>query len=141
MNQSDKKCVMVIDANLPLGVIANTSAILGVSIGKQAPQAVGRDVLDASGKTHPGIITVPITVLKGDEALLKNLRAKLYEPEYAEMQVVDFSNVAQSCNVYEEYVASAAETPEREHTYYGVATYGDKKKVNRLTGYLPLLRA
>ena len=140
MNQSDKKCVMVIDANLPLGVIANTSAILGVSIGKQAPQAVGQDVLDASGKTHPGIITVPITVLKGDEALLKNLRAKLYEPEYAEMQVVDFSNVAQSCNVYEEYVASAAETPEQAHTYYGVAIYGDKKKVNRLTGYLPLLR-
>lgn len=141
MSQSDKKCVMVIDANLPLGVIANTSAILGVSIGKQAPQAVGADVLDASGMTHPGIITVPITVLKGDEALLKSLRAKLYEPEYAEMQVVDFSNVAQSCNVYEEYIASVAETPEREHTYYGVAIYGDKKKVNRLTGYLPLLRA
>ncbi len=60
--------------------------------------------------------------------LLKSLHAKLYEPEYAEMQVVDFSNVAQSCNVYEEYIASAAETPEPEHTYYGVAIYGDKKK-------------
>ena len=66
MNQPEQKCVMVIDANLPLGVIANTSAILGVSIGKQAPQAVGRDVLDLpEGSLTPSAPDLSIAVEVG----------------------------------------------------------------------------
>ena len=55
--------------------------------------------------------------------------------------MVDFSDVAQKINVYEEFEKKTAETPESEHAYYGIALFGDKKKVNRLTGMLPLLRA
>lgn len=132
---------MVIDAALPLGYIANTAAMLGVSIGKCLPQIVGEDVTDASSRTHLGISTYPISMLKGSEELLKDLRLKLFEAEFSELTVVDFSDVAQKINVYEEYVQKAAETPEREHAYYGIALFGNKKKVNRLTGMLPLLRA
>ena len=141
MDQQEQKCVMVIDAALPLGYIANTAAMLGVSIGKCLPQIVGEDVTDASGRTHLGISTYPISMLKGSEELLKDLRLKLFEPEFSELTAVDFSDVAQKINVYEEYVQKAAETPEREHAYYGIALFGSKKKVNRLTGMLPLLRA
>ena len=52
MNTQEQKCVMVIDAALPLGLIANTAAMLGVTIGQRHPQIVGGDVGDASGKTH-----------------------------------------------------------------------------------------
>lgn len=141
MSQQEQKCVMIIDAALPLGYIANTSAMLGVTIGKRLPQIVGVDVTDASDRTHLGISTYPISMLKGSEELLKDLRLRLFEPEFSELTVVDFSDVAQKINVYEEYVQKAAETPEREHAYYGIALFGDKKKVNRLTGMLPLLRA
>jgi len=141
MSQQEQKCVMVIDAALPLGYIANTAAMLGVTIGKRLPQIVGGDVTDASDRTHLGISTYPIAMLKGSEELLKDLRLRLFEPEFSELTVVDFSDVAQKINVYEEYVQKAAETPEREHAYYGIALFGDKKKVNRLTGMLPLLRA
>lgn len=141
MRQQEQKCVMIIDAALPLGYIANTAAMLGVTIGKRLPQIVGVDVTDASGRTHLGISTYPISMLKGSEELLEDLRLRLFEPEFSELTVVDFSDVAQKINVYEEYVQKAAETPEREHAYYGIALFGDKKKVNRLTGMLPLLRA
>ena len=140
MADSVKKCVMVIDSNLPVGIIVNTSAIIGITLGKKVPEQVCPDVLDASQKTHLGIISIPVAMLKGDQDSLKKLREKLYNEEFSELIAVDFSDVAQCCNIYDEYVAKAAFVPEENHTYFGVAIYGDKKKVNKLTGFLPLLR-
>lgn len=137
---NDKKCVMVIDSALPIGVMANTSAILGITLGKHIPDQVGDDVVDATGKTHLGIITIPVAMLKGDKEILKDLRERLYDTEFGDLVVVDFSDVAQCCNVYSEYIVKAASVPENEHTYLGVAIYGDKKKVNKLTGFMPLLK-
>ena len=141
MNQPEQKCVMVIDQALPLGLIANTAAMLGISIGKLHPEMIGADVADATGYVHAGISTYPISMLKGDEQLLRELRLKLFEPEFSCLTAVDFSDVAQKINVYADFVQKSLETPESEHHYYGIALFGDKKKINRLTGMLPLLRA
>ena len=35
MDLQNEKCVMVIDENLPLGIIADTAAIMGITMGKQ----------------------------------------------------------------------------------------------------------
>jgi hypothetical protein len=141
MNQPEQKCVMVIDQALPLGLIANTAAMLGISIGKLHPEMIGADVADATGYVHTGISTYPISMLKGDEQLLRDLRLRLFEPEFSGLTAVDFSDVAQKINVYADFVQKSSETPESEHHYFGIALFGDKKKINRLTGMLPLLRA
>ena len=141
MNTPEQKCVMVIDSALPLGLIANTAAMLGISIGKLHPEMIGEDVTDATGYVHAGISTYPISMLKGDEQLLRELRLKLFEPEFSGLTAVDFSDVAQKINVYADYAQKAAETAEREFAYLGIALFGEKKKINRLTGMLPLLRA
>ena len=141
MNQPEQKCVMVIDSALPLGLIANTAAMLGISIGKLHPEMIGSDVTDATGYVHTGISTYPISMLKGDEQLLQSLRRRMFEPEFSALTVVDFSDVAQKINVYADFVQKSSETPESEHHYYGIALFGDKKKINSLTGMLPLLRA
>ena len=65
MESTTSKCVMVLDENLPLGLLANTAAILGITLGKHMPEAVGADVLDGSGKAHLGIITFPVPILRG----------------------------------------------------------------------------
>lgn len=138
--KNDIKAVMVIDGELPTGLIANTAAILGFTLGKRAPEYVGHDVTDASGLTHLGIITIPVPVLKMDRERLQGLRRTLFSEEYSDLDVIDFSDVAQSCMAYDEYAKLTAQTEEREHTYLGVAIFGDKKKVNKLTGSMPLLR-
>ena len=56
MDLQNEKCVMVIDENLPLGIIANTAAIMGITLGKQMPEVVGADVIDQTGNQHLGII-------------------------------------------------------------------------------------
>ncbi|MDD3224886.1 MAG: DUF2000 domain-containing protein [Clostridium sp.] len=140
MKEQNTKCVVVINEDLPLGVIANTSTILGITLGKHIPEVVGEDVVDFSGKSHLGIITIPVPILKGTQEVLKKLREELYIDYYDDLIVVDFSDVAQSCNVYSEYIKKVTITAEEEHNYFGLAIYGNKKKVNKLTGSMPLLR-
>ena len=87
---------VVYDEQLPLGIIANPAADMGITLGKARPAVVGADARDESGHTHLGIIEFPVPILRG--------------------------------------------SPESTLQYFGVAVCGAKKKVNRLTGSLPLLR-
>ena len=52
----------------------------------------------------------------------------------------DFSDVAQCCKNYGEYIGKAARADESEWRYLGIGLCGPKKLVNRLTGSMPLLR-
>ena len=74
MNVENEKCVIVVDENLPLGIIANTAAILGITMGMKMPDVVGNDVLDLEGNSHMGIIQFPVPILKGNTEILKKLR-------------------------------------------------------------------
>ena len=40
MNVENEKCVIVVDENLPLGITANTAAILGITMGMKMPAVV-----------------------------------------------------------------------------------------------------
>ena len=40
MDHQNKKCVMVIDEELPTGIIANTAGIMGITLGKKLPETV-----------------------------------------------------------------------------------------------------
>lgn len=140
MELSANKCVMVIDETLPLGIIANTAGIMGLTLGRHIPETIGPEVTDKSGYAHLGIIQIPVPVLKADREKIKELRQRLYQPEYAELIVVDFSDVAQSCNVYDDYIQKAATVEEDSFQYFGIGIFGKKRLLNKLTGSLPLLR-
>lgn len=140
MNVQNEKCVMIIDENLPVGIIANTSAILGITLGMKMPEVVGKDVIDRDGNVHMGIIKFPVPVLKGNSEQIKELRSKLFSDEYNDLTVVDFSDLAQSCRLYDEFVDKMADCPENILSYIGIAICGNKQKINKLTGNLPLLR-
>lgn len=140
MQTVEKKCVMVIDEALPLGIIANTAAILGTTLGKKQPDIVGEDVIDKTGNEHLGIVEIPVPILKGNADLIKEIREKLYAPEFKELIVIDFSDVAQGCNIYDEFASKMAATDASKLQYFGIALCGKKKLVNKLTGSMPLLR-
>lgn len=140
MDLQNEKCVMVIDEHLPLGIIANTAAIMGITLGKQMPEVVGADVTDKTGNEHLGIIKFPVPILKGNVEIIKAIREKLYEPDFSDLTVADFSDLAQGCKTYEEFIGKMKEVSEIHLNYFGIAICGAKKKVNKLTGNLPLLR-
>lgn len=138
MGAARKKCVMVIDGSLPVGLAANTAAIMGITLGERMPEVVGADVRDARGREHLGIIEFPVPVLKGTPESLRQLREKLYEPDFQDLTVVDFSDLAQSCKTYGEFTGRMGEADALR--YFGLAICGARRKVDRLTGSLPLLR-
>lgn len=140
MDLKNEKCVMVIYETLPLGIIANTAAIMGITLGKKMPEAVGADVSDQSGNIHLGIIEFPVPILKGSSEIINSIRKKLYFEEYNDVVVVDFSDLAQGCKTYDEYIDKMAQAPESTLNYIGIAICGPKKKINKLTGNMPLLR-
>lgn len=137
---NEKKCVMIVDDNLPLGLIANTTAILGNTLGSHIPEVVGQDVLDKDNNNHLGIIEIPIPILKGNKELLFELRERLYNDDYNDLMIADFSNVAQSCKTYDEFIGKMKNIESKELEYYGIGLYGDKKKINKLTGSIGLLK-
>ncbi len=140
MDLQNEKCVMVIDEHLPLGIIANTAAIMGITLGKKMPEVIGADVSDKTGHEHLGIIEFPVPILKGNAESIKEIREKLYGPDFKDLTVVDFSDLAQGCKTYDEFIEKMKEVPEIELKYLGIAICGAKKKVNKLTGSMPLLR-
>lgn len=131
---------MIIDENLPLGVIANTAAIMGITLGKKMPEAVGADVYDRTGNEHLGIIEFPVPILKGNAESIKAIREKLYAPDFLDLTVVDFSDLAQGCKTYDEFIGKMSEVSEMDLHYLGIAICGAKKKINKLTGSMALLR-
>lgn len=138
--EQPEKCVLVLDETLPLGLAANTAAILGITLGRRRPDLVGHDVTDGSGGLHPGIVTLPVPVLRGDRSLLSRLRQRLSQPEFGDLGAADFSALAQGCKTYGEFTEKMGQTPEPALGYLGLAIWGDRRQVDRLTGSLPLLR-
>lgn len=140
MDLKNEKCVMVIDGNLPLGIIANTAAIMGITLGKEMPEVVGANVTDQSGNEHLGIIEFPVPILKGTPEIIKEIREKLYQPDFQDLTVVDFSDIAQNCKTYDEFIEKMGNVSEDVLQYFGLTICGSRKKVNKLTGSMPLLR-
>ena len=140
MDQKSEKCVMILDRTLPTGIIANTAAILGITLGKHLPAVVGSDVKDQSGKDHLGIIEFPVPILQGSPEDIRAIREALYQPGFEDLTAVDFSDLAQQCRTYDEFQRKMAQSSESQLQYLGLAICGPKKKINKLTGSIPLLR-
>ena len=132
-------CVIVIDEALPSGVAANAAAIIGITLGRRFPKAVGADVTDGGGTAHSGIIQIPVPVLKADADTLRSLREKALGSEGA-VCAADFSDIAQHCRTYAEYTEKASKAAARDFSYLALALFGPLKQIRKLTGSLPLLR-
>lgn len=135
--EMDEKCVMIIDEALPTGETASVAAILGITLGGKLQEVVGQSIVDGVGNFHMGVIKIPVPVLKADRKTIRKLRLRLYEKPFEELTAVDFTDLAQGCKTYDEFVDKMSYTSSLD--YIGLAVYGDKRMVNKLTGSLPLM--
>ena len=140
MDVKDEKCVIVVDEGMELGVIANVTAILSISLGKLRPDISGNDIVDAENHTHYGLIQVPVPVLKASADKVAEIRNKLFGEGFEDISCIDFTNVAQQSMNYVDYTDTMQNSTQDDLLYLGIAMVGNKKKVNKLTGSLGLLR-
>lgn len=135
---ASKKCVMIVNEALPLGLAVNTAGVLALTLGNKVDSILGPDVVDGSGQTHVGITTIPIPILKANEDAIRNIRIQASGMEG--LLVVDFTDAAQTTTTYQDYTDKIGAMTADELKYLGVALYGEKKPINKLCGSLPLLR-
>jgi hypothetical protein len=132
------KIVIVLDKDLPAGLLANAAAVLAFSSARHLPQGVGQDLEDADGGIHPGITNLPIPVLACDADRLADLREQALS--LPGVGCVDFSDVAQRAKHYEDYEARLKASRKTELRYLGLCLYGEPSGVKRLTGHFPLAK-
>ncbi len=134
------KCVMVVNQDLPQGIIANTTAALGISLASVKEGLIGNKIVDGSGCTHEGITNIPIPVLALNATDLKTLHDQLIAKPDEAVKLIGFSDVAQKSHHYEDYAQKLSETVQEDISYLGLCLYGPKKKINKLTGSIKMLR-
>lgn len=139
MNIDNFKAVIIVDENLPKGVITNTAAILGMSFGKKYPEIVGRNLKNKDQEIIEGITTIGLPILSGDTKILKNLRnkSKEYENQIFEVNVLNLTRQTRS---YEEYAERLEGISTEDLEYQGILLFGEKKTINKLTGNLSLFK-
>ncbi|WP_410580758.1 DUF2000 domain-containing protein [Amycolatopsis sp. lyj-108] len=133
------KVAIVVDEGLPSGLAANTAAVLALSIGRQVETIIGPVIKDGDGSAHAGITTIPIPILTAAADKVREIRNDACTRD-VELLVVDFTDCAQKTRNYADYSSLLEAATGSEINYLGVALYGPKKAVQRLTGSLPLLR-
>ena len=134
------KCVMIIDENLPLGLIANTAAALGISLASQVEGLIGKNVLDMDGRCHESLTNIPIPILALSKEPLKEKYDQLLEMSDNELKVIGFSDIAQKSLHYDDYEEKLSARKKDEIEYLGICIYGPRKKINKITGSLKMLR-
>lgn len=138
MENESPKCVIVIDDELPMGLAVNAAGVLAVTLGRRVESIVGEDAIDASGQTHAGLIKITLPILKARKEIIKEIRTRASQTDG--IMVVDLTEPAQTARTYHDYTARLATLSTEEIVYLGVALYGSKGAINRLTGNLSLLR-
>ncbi|SHJ82699.1 Protein of unknown function [Dethiosulfatibacter aminovorans DSM 17477] len=134
------KCIMIVDENLPRGIIANTTAALGISLASIKEGLVGKQLKDKDRRIHEGITNTPIPILALDNKAIKKLYDQIQENGDDQVQLIGFNNVAQKSQHYEDYESKLLKTPKDDIEYLGMCLYGPKKKINKLTGSIKMLK-
>ncbi len=133
----NSKCVFVIDASLPVGLVANTAAVLATALTSKVQDLVGWDVADAAGYLHPAITRVGLPMLRASVAELATLHDRAREAN--DLLVAGFSDVAQQSRSYDAYASRMAGLDAGGLRFLGIALFGHRERVSELTGHLDLM--
>ncbi|MEU6816839.1 DUF2000 domain-containing protein [Streptomyces sp. NPDC046860] len=134
----NSKCVIVVNGDLPAGLTANAASVVSLTLGRSVPELIGPDVKDADGDAHLGITYIPVPILKAPaERVAEIHRLATADPEAV---VVGFSDLAQSCRTYDEYIERMSQAAPDSLTYSAIGLFGPRKQLNKWTGSLALLR-
>lgn len=134
------KCVMIVDSDLPIGIQVNTAAVLGVSLASEIKGLTGKKLIDKDGVLHEGVTNIPIPILTLSSEEIKQKYNQLLKIDDNEIRVIGFNDVAQKSLEYDDYKLKLAQTNNNTINYLGVCIYGPKKKINKLTGNIKMLR-
>ncbi len=135
----DFRLAIVVNPNLPLGLIANTAAAIAIGLGAGFPALAARQLTDREERTIDISSNLPVPVLQADAEAMAALLLKAL-PRQADRAIVPFPAFARSLHDYREYEATFPSRDLAGETIDGLGIAGPSKWVKSLTGSLKLLR-
>lgn len=132
------KIAIIINESLPTGLVSNTAAVLGISLGKVFPEIIRESAYDSEGNEYAGITSLNIPILSATDEKLKEIASFVQHDE--ELTCIPFTKVAQRSRNYDSYKADLIKMHPEHVDYSGIAIVGSNKKVSRFTGSLPLFK-
>ena len=140
----DLRLAIVVNPDLPLGLIANTAGAIAIGLGARLPALAARQLTDRHDRTIDISSNQPVPVLQADadaiRALLLKALARPPDEGAGERAVVPFPAFARSLHAYAEYEAAFPGRDLGEEAIDGLGLAGPAKWVKSLTGSLKLLR-
>ncbi len=138
---SSKKTVLIVDAELPIGLVVNAGAILGMAFSSHLSRPVCRTLTDADGEIHYGLHDLPVPVLSAERAQLRDIAVmcrELARNQACDLFMIDLTDAAQTSHTYELYAERLAEMPSDALMYRALLINGKHKRVEKFTKDLKL---
>ncbi len=124
------RCVIILNTGLSIGKAANAAAVLALTVGQRHPALVGAPLVDAAGRSFPGLVSVGISVLSASAASLCKMAAQA-APELIDCVV--FPRDGQGTTDYMQLLDVVATGDLANMEMSGIALIGDKKLVRKMT--------
>jgi hypothetical protein len=135
----DIRVAIIVDPTLPLGLLANTVAALGIGIGA-AEEQLGRTLLtDLRGRTVTTSSNRPVPILQAEPPVIGALLLRALAAPDAGI-VVPFPRFARAVHDFAAYTAEFPLHDLETTAIDGLGLAGPQKWVRSLTGSLKLLR-
>ena len=130
------KSAIVIDENLPTGLLANAAACIATGLFKDESEAYGPEI---QGNDHVfiPITQIPILVLKKGKRDFEEILRRI---DSTSLKVMIFTQEGQSTAKYEEYINRVTGKNLEDLSIVGIGMIGDDADVTKVAGDLPLLR-
>lgn len=136
----DLRIAVVVNPDLPTGLMANTVGAIAIGLGARIPAFGGRQLTDAAGRAIDISSDRPVPILQADAATLAALLDKALARRGEDGAVVPFPAFARPLHDYADYEATLPRRDLASETLDGLGLAGPAKWVKSLTGALKLLR-
>lgn len=143
MNQQemdDLRIAIVVNPTLPVGLLSNTVATIGIGLGAGQPAFGNVELSDRPGLAYLTSANRPVPVLQAASDAMHALMMKASSSRPTNSNLVLFPAFARMLHSFDDYRNAISMRDLTEEQIDGVGLYGPTRWIKSLTGSLKLLR-
>ncbi|EEQ01515.1 DUF2000 domain-containing protein [Yersinia rohdei] len=133
------RIAIIVNPELPVGLIANTTGAVGIGLAAKFPQLAGITLSDSTGKEIDVSSTLPVPILQANAVQMREVLLKALASPH-QRAIVPFPAFARSLHSFQDYEAAFPLRSLIDEQLDGLGLVGPEKWVRSLTGALKLLR-
>ena len=143
LGEGPLKLAIILNPDLPVGLIANTAAVISIGLGAAEPRLGAVKLSDRSGFGYRSSADRPVPILQATHTELQSLSKRANKTKNGDDQastMVLFPAFARRLHSFSDYMDALPQCDIGEEDLDGIGLVGPEKWVKSLTGNLKLLR-